>query len=62
MCGQGSLCFTRTFRIAADDLDAVGVDLMGVIQLEVNILDNEGPDVVAEAVCVKMSLRRPKSV
>lgn len=55
-CGWGSLCFTRTFRIATDDLNAVGVDLVGIIELEVNILDNEGPDVIAEAVCVKMSL------
>lgn len=41
---------------AADDLDLVGVD-GGVLHLEGDVLDQEGPDLVAEAVGVEVSLR-----
>jgi hypothetical protein len=32
------------------------VDLVRVIELEVDVLDDEGPDIVAEAVGIKVSL------
>lgn len=38
------------------------MDLVRVVQLEVDVLDDEGPYVVAEAVGVEMSLQRRTSV
>ena len=55
------LSLTRTLRVTGNDLDAVGMYLMGVVQLEVDILDNKGPYVVAKAVGIEMSLRSFKS-
>ena len=49
-------------RVAAHDLDAVGVDLVRIVELEVDIFDDERPDVVAEAVCVEVTLERGGSV
>lgn len=40
---------------AADNLDLVGVD-SGVLHLEGDVLDEEGPDLVAEAVSVEVPL------
>ena len=42
--------------LASDDLDSLGLDIVRVIQLELDVLDNEGPDLVAEAVGIEMSL------
>lgn len=42
--------------LAGDDLDSLGLDVVRVVQLELDVLDNEGPDLVAEAVGVEMSL------
>ena len=60
-CPLSRLGLARTLRVTGDDLHAVGMDLMGVVQLEVDILDDEGPYVVAEAVGIEMSLRSFKS-
>ena len=54
--GRTSLHLARALRVAADNLDAVGVDLVRVVELEVDVLDDEGPDVVAEAVRVEVAL------
>lgn len=43
------------FGTAADNLDLVGVD-GGVFHLKGDVLDEEGPDLVAEAVGVEVSL------
>jgi hypothetical protein len=51
----GALCVT------GDNLDAFRVDSASVVEFEVDILDNEGPDIVAEAVGVEMALQLPKS-
>ena len=51
------LRLTRTLRVAADDLDAVGVDLIRVVELEVDVLDNERPDVITETIGVEMALQ-----
>ena len=56
------LNLTGAFCVAADDLDTVRMDLLVVIQLEVDVLDDKGPDVVAEAVGVEMSLRKSAAV
>lgn len=51
-----SIC-SRTFGIAANNLDFVGLDgLIATIQLKVNVLDHKGPYVVAKAVVVESSL------
>lgn len=42
---------------AANDLDLVCVNRAGVVQLELNVLDEESPDIVAETVGIKMTLR-----
>lgn len=54
---RGRLCLSGAFRVARYDLDAVGVDGVRVVQLEVDVFDNEGPDFVAEAVRVEMALQ-----
>lgn len=38
------------------------MDLVCVVELEVDILDDEGPDVVAEAVGVEVALHKRKLV
>ena len=53
---QTQLSLARTLCITADNLDAVGVDLVRVVELEVDVLDNEGPDVVTEAVGIEVAL------
>ena len=52
------LSFAGSLRVAADNLDAVGMNLLVVVQLEVDVLDDEGPDIVAESVGIEMSLQR----
>jgi hypothetical protein len=42
--------------LASNDLDPLCLNGVCVIKLELNILDNERPDFVAEAVCVEVSL------
>ncbi len=44
------LCLSRLLAVAADDLDPIGVDRLRILHLEVHILDQERPDLVAEAV------------
>jgi hypothetical protein len=58
---RGVICLTyRSLRLllalTGNDLDSLGLDIVRVIQLELDVLDNEGPDLVAEAVGVEMSL------
>lgn len=45
-----------TLRVTANDLDPVGMHLVGIVELEVDVLDNECPYVVAEAVGIEVSL------
>ena len=40
----------------ADDSDLFDLDLLRVIQLDLDVLEDEGPHVVAEPVCIEMSL------
>jgi len=47
---SGLLC------IAAHDLDLLGLDITLIVELEVDILDEERPDFVAEAVGIQMTL------
>ena len=42
--------------LTGHDLDSLGLDVVCVVQLELNVLDNEGPYLVAETVGVEMSL------
>ena len=55
--GYLALDFTRAFAAACDDLDPFGLYLLGVIKFEGDVLDDEGPDIVTEAVGIQMALR-----
>lgn len=52
-----ALGFARTLCVAADNLDPIGVHLVRVVQLEVDVLDNKRPNVVAEPVRVEVTLQ-----
>ena len=41
----------------ADDSDLLNLDRRRVVELELDILENEGPNVVTETVGIKMTLR-----
>lgn len=45
-----------TLAVAADNLYSVRLDSRLVIQLESDVLDQEGPDIVTEPVGVKVAL------
>lgn len=47
---------SRPLGVAADNLDLLGLDGVLVVKFEVDILDQERPDFVAEAVGVQMTL------
>lgn len=52
-----NLLLARSLAIAAHDFDLVGMDrLARVLHLEGNILDQKSPDLVAEAVRIKVTL------
>ena len=53
---HSSLLLPRLLRIAAHNLDLLRRDVILVVELEVDILDEERPDFVAEAVGVQMTL------
>ena len=47
----------RPLAVAAHDLNLIRVDrLARVLHLECNILNQESPDLVTEAVCIEMAL------
>lgn len=49
--------FARSFRVTADDLNLISCyGLTAVVHLEGDILDQECPDVVTEAICVERAL------
>ena len=50
------LLLPRLFRIAAHNLNLLRGDVVLIVQLEVDILDEERPDFVAEAVRIQMTL------
>jgi hypothetical protein len=52
------LLLLGTLGAAANDLDLVGLDgLASIVQLEVDIANEEGPDFIAEAICIERSLQ-----
>lgn len=51
-----ALLLPRLLRIAAHDLDLLSRDIVLIVQLEIDIFDKEGPDFVAEAVGIQMTL------
>ena len=51
-----SLLIPRLLRVAAHNLDLLRRDIVLVVELEVDILDEERPDFVAEAVGIQMTL------
>lgn len=54
-----TLRFTRALGVAAYDFDPISMHLVRIVKFEVDIFDDERPNVVAEAIGVKMSLRGP---
>jgi len=60
--GRSSLDLSRSLRIAADNLDFVRSKFGARISLELDILHKKGPDVVAEAVGLEMSLESESSL
>lgn len=50
------LCLSRPLAVAAHNLHLVRMDGRLVVELEVYVLDQKSPDLVAEAVCVKVTL------
>ena len=50
------LSLSRLLRVATDDLDFLRLYIGLIVQLEVGVLDQEGPDFVAEAVGIEMTL------
>jgi phage gp45-like len=60
---RGSMCtagsgLARLFAIHGHDLHFIRVQAGGIIELECDVFDDEGPDVVAKAVGVQMALRK----
>jgi len=53
----GVSCLSWALAVAAHDLDFICMDrLAGIIHLEGDVLDQEGPDLIAEAVGIEMAL------
>ena len=59
---QPSLGITGLLRITAHNLNLVRRDIALVVKLEGDILDKKGPDIVAEAVRIQMTLQVIQSV
>jgi len=53
---HSSLWVTRPLRIAAHNLNFLGLNIALVIQPEVDILDQECPDLVAESIGIQVAL------
>ena len=54
--GAHGLGFPRPLGVTANNLDFIGLDRVLVVEFEVHILDQEGPDFVAEAIGVQVTL------
>lgn len=48
-------------RIAAHNLDLIGLNIVLVVELEINILDQKSPNIIAEAICIEVSLCKVSS-
>lgn len=54
--GADPLLFTWPLGVAADNLDFIRLDRTRVVQLEVDVLDQKSPNLVAETVRIQMTL------
>lgn len=52
-------CFARLLCVHSHNLDAIRMEVDSIIELEVDVLDYERPNFVAEAVGIKMALQKP---
>lgn len=50
------LSFTGFLCIAGHNLDLIGRELMGVFAFKFDIFDEKSPDIVAKAICFKVTL------
>lgn len=58
-----SLALARTLGVAADNLDLVRHDnLAAIVELEVDVLDQEGPHLIAETVGIERALYAQRRV
>ena len=53
-----SSSLSRLLRVAAHDFDLLCCNGIATVQLEIDILDEESPDIVAEAVGIQVALYR----
>lgn len=63
--GKGSdplclLCFSRSLCVAAHDFDTIGLHSVLIVELEADIFDKEGPDLIAEPIGVQVTLATQK--
>ena len=52
------LCFSRLLGVAAHNLHLVRMDHILIVELEVDILDQERPDFIAEPIRIQVTLVR----
>lgn len=57
-----SLWITWLLRIAAHDFDFLGLHVVLVVKLEVDVFDEESPDVIAETIGIQMALHSTPSI
>lgn len=55
-CWNRSLLLAWPLGVAADNLDLIRLDRTRIVQLEVDVLDQESPNFVAETVGIQMAL------
>lgn len=52
------LCFAWFLRIHCHNLDAIGVEVDGIIELEIDVFDYKCPNFVAKAVGIEVALQK----
>lgn len=57
LAGKGWTLCGLLLRLASDNLDLFGIHLQGVVHLELDVLDHECPDLVAESVHVEVTFK-----
>ena len=54
--------FARLLGVAAHDFDLLRLDIVLIVELEVDVFDEKGPHIIAEAIGIKMALVRSHAV
>ena len=61
-CRIRPLLGSRTFRVTADDLDLICREFSIVVALELDVFDEESPNIVTESIGLKVALNRQSSL